>query len=158
MHSTSSQNPATGPQSTPSCCGVVCPLFSCTHIYDSVYTSPLLGISSSIKLYSFFKTYGKCQLLLKVFPYSSSKKLNSCSTLLLILFSTQHLLPYAIISAYASTLPSIIQFLGICSMSLLSLQLSQISTSVEGMSEYTTQLQYYSMAQNVQKLQKLKSY
>lgn len=63
-------------------------VFSTLLISAPLYTSPLCGITSSIKSYQFFKTHDKYQFLLKIFLDSSSKKLNSRNTLLLTLFST----------------------------------------------------------------------
>lgn len=92
-------------------------VFSTLPMSVPLYTYLPSGIPPSIKPCQFFKIYYKCQFLLKMLPDFSSKKLNSCNTLLLIFFSAftaQHC-NFCIYFLLLST----IQFLRSCNMSSL---------------------------------------
>lgn len=86
-------------------------IFSTLLISVPLYTSSLSGIPSSRKPYQFFTTYDKYQFLLKMFPDSSNKKLNSCNTLLLILFSTSTALHYHFCICFLSLYYTILETL-----------------------------------------------
>lgn len=90
-------------------------VFSTLSMPVPLYTSLPSGIPSSIKPYQFFKIYYKCQFLIKMLPDFSSKKMNSCNALLLILSSASTTWHYNF--CIYILLLSTIQFLGNCSMS-----------------------------------------